>query len=335
MPPAPVRYTEAREQSLRRQLSFPGTVEALTTSTLAASIAGQVVDYPAKEGLRLKAGDVLARLDTVQAELRLEVQRAALREAQARLKLAESNLARARELFESEVISKQQLDDSQSEFAAWQGRADFYKAEIARIQDEIRRATVRAPFSCVVVRERTEVGQWLAIGDPVADVLAMDEVEVRVDVPERYFALLRAGVAATLSFEGLPGFAPQGRIIAVIPQADAQARTFPVKVRVANPQGHLAAGMLAQVSFPAGETYRATMVPKDAVIARGERKFLYRINGESAVEEVMVETGAGAGAWIEVRGAVQPGDKVVTRGNERLRPGQQVVGSPLAYERPS
>ena len=335
MPPTPVRFTEAKEHNVRRTLVLPGSVEALTTSTIASTVDGVVVEFLAREGRRVKTGDVLARQRSTTLELRLEAQRASLKEAQARLKLAESNLTRARELFQAGVISRQQYDDAQSEFTAWQGRSESLQADIARLEDDIDRCRVRAPFDGVVVRERTEVGQWLAVGAPVADLVAINQVEIRVDVPERHFPDLRVGATAAVTFEALPGFRTQGRIIALVPRADPQARTFPIKVRVPNEHGRIGVGMLAQVSFPAGEVYRATVVPKDAVVRRGPREIVYRLNGDNTVEEVAVETGTAVGVWVEVRSWLRAGDKVVTRGNERLRPGQPVQPTPIAYERPS
>jgi RND family efflux transporter MFP subunit len=334
-PPANVRYTEAREHTLRRTLALPGSVEAQTSSTVAATVAALVVEFPAKEGMRVKAGDVLARQRSTTLELMLASQRAALKEAEARWKLADSNLKRSKELFDAGVVSRQQYDDAQSEQNAWVGRTDSLKADIARIEDDIGRTTIVAPFAGVVVRERTEIGQWLAIGAPVVDLLKIDELEIRIEVPERHFAALRMGAAATVTFESLPDLTVRGRITAIIPQADPQARTFPVKVTVANGRGYIGAGMLAQVSFTAGEVYRATMVPKDAIISRGPQKLLYRVNGNNTVEEVAVETGAGSGGWIEVNGPVRPGDKVITRGNERLAPGMGVTATPLEYKVPS
>ncbi|MGH9796146.1 MAG: efflux RND transporter periplasmic adaptor subunit [Candidatus Acidiferrales bacterium] len=335
MPPANVQYTEAREYALRRSLTLPGSVQAQTASVVAATVPAIVVEFPAKEGRRVKRGDVLARQRSTTLELTLESQRSALKEAEARLALAESNLRRAKDLLEAGVISRQQYDDAQSENNAWIGRTDSLKADIARITDDVERTVIRAPFDGVVVAERTEVGQWLAIGGPVVELLKIDEVEIRVDVPERHYAALRMGAQATATFESLPQLTLRGRITAIIPQADPQARTFPVKVTVRNEQGRVGAGMLAQVSFEAGEVYPATIVPKDAVISQGQDKFLYRVNGDNTVEQVSVQTGAGAGAWIEVTGAVRPGDRVVTRGNERLMPGMGVSGTPLQYKVPS
>ncbi len=334
MPPSQVRYTEAQNHPLRRTLTFPGSVEAQTASTLASTVAGLVVEFPAKEGTRVKRGQLLAKLRSTPTELALEAQKASLREAQARWRQAANTLDRIKQLHAEGVASQQQLDDAQSEHNAWVGRSDALKADIARLEDELERMNVRSALAGVVVRERTEVGQWMAIGGPVVDLLAIDEMEVRLDVPERHFPDLRVGASAEVTLESLPGFRLTGRIIAIIPQADPLARTFPVKVQVSNERGKLGAGMLARVSFTAGEVYQATIVPKDAVVAKGERRVLYRINGSSKVEEVPVETGAGAGLWIEVRGGVRPGDKVITRGNERIFPGMDVAAQPLAYQKP-
>ena len=330
-----VGYTEAREHMLRPNITLPGTVEAQTTSTIAATIPGQVVEYPAKEGMQVKRGQVLARIRSTTLEFTLESQRAALKEAAARLKLAENNLARAKELFAAGVVSRQQFDDAQSEFNAWQGRAESLTADVSRMQDDLERTTIRSPFNGVVTRELTEVGQWLALGGPVVEVLLTEDMEIRVAAPERYFADLRTGAPATVTFESIPGLSVNGRVTAVIPRADLQARTFPVIVTVPNTGGRLGAGMLAQVSFGSGQPYRATVVPKDAVVTRGANRFVYRITPDNKVEEVPVEVGGAAGVWMEVRGGIRPGDKTITRGNERIGPGRAVNASSVEYAKPA
>jgi RND family efflux transporter MFP subunit len=331
----PVRYTPAREHNLRQMLALPGTVEAQTASVVASPVEGLVEQFPGKEGTRVAKGHVLAKLRTTPLQLRLSAQKAALQEAEARFKQAESNLTRSKELFAAGVVSRQQLDENQSEFNAWQGRTESLRAEIARIEDDLERSTIRAPFAGVVARERTEVGQWIEAGGPVVELLAMGAVEIRVEVPERNFAQVRNGSPAKVMLDALPGLKLSGRVISRIPQADPEARTFPIKVRVSNPRGQIAAGMLAQVSFPAGESYRATVVPKDAIVTRGPASFLFRVNGENKVDQVAVETGSSSGSWIEVRsGEIRAGDKVVTRGNERIMPGMAVEATLLEYQTP-
>jgi RND family efflux transporter MFP subunit len=302
---------------------------------VASEVEGLVVAFTGREGRTVRKGEPLVQLRKDHVELRLVAARAQLREAEARRTLAEQNRARARELFASQVLSRGQLDDSRSEFDAWQGRVEQLSAEIARIELELERSAIVAPFAGVVVAERTEVGEWVGRGDPVVELVSLHDLEVHVDVPERYFGTLRPGAPARISFDALPGADADGTITTLVPRANREARTFPAKIRIRSPEGQIGVGMLAQVSFSIGDARRATMVPKDAVIIRGEQRFVFQVNGDSKVDQVAVETGTGVGDWVELRGgAVTPGVKVITRGNERLQSGQEVEAEPLEYTGP-
>ncbi len=334
MPPALVRYTEARQHLVQRTIRLPGTVESKTVSMVASEVAGLVVEFLAHEGDTVSKDQPLARLRVTNRELQRDAIQAQLKEANARQQQAKVNLERAAELLEGKVIPREQYDDRLYESNAWQGRIEQLTAEMARINDDIARSTTRAPFAGVVTAERTEVGEWLGVGGPVVEILSMRELEVRVEVPEHDFRNLTVGAPAAVRFESLPGVEVRGRITAIIPRADLQARTFPLKVAIPNPEGRIGVGMLAQVSFQASESHLATVVPKDAVIRRGPQEFVYVMNGDNTSGLVPVETGQGAGSWVEVRGPVQPGQKVITRGNERLAPGQPVQGDVQEYPLP-
>lgn len=332
--PAPVGFTEARDHALRPTVRLSGSVEARRSSLVASEVAGLVTELLAREGDLIPKGRPLVRLRRQDLELRLEVQQASLREAEARLDLAARNLRRARELFADQVISRQDLDNAVSEQTAWAGRVESLQAEIARVEDNLVQSQITAPFTGFVVEEHTQVGEWIGIGDPVAVLVDLEELEVVVELPERHFRSLGRGTPARISFEALPGLTVTGQVDAVIPQADRETRTFPVKVRFSNRGHRVGVGMLAQVELPVAEASQVLMVPKDAVIRRGSREVVFRIASDGSVEEVEVQPGIAGGAWIGVRGDLAPGDRVVTRGNERLRPGQQVAGSPITYELP-
>jgi multidrug efflux pump subunit AcrA (membrane-fusion protein) len=92
--------------------------------------------------------------------------------------------------------------------------------------------------------------------------------------------------------------------------------------------------MLATATLPYGAERQVLAVPKDAVVQRGDRQLVYRISEAGMVEEVAVETGSASGAWIAVEGQLAAGDRVITRGNERLFPGQKVEGEPVSYDQP-
>ena len=121
-PPTPVRYTEARTFQVRERVALPGTAEARTSSLVASEIAGKVEEFAVREGERVIKGHILARLNTATLDRQLEAVTAEHKEATARLKLAEANLERVKNLYDSEIISQQQLDSSAAEYAAWSGR---------------------------------------------------------------------------------------------------------------------------------------------------------------------------------------------------------------------
>lgn len=206
-----------------------------------------------------------------------------------------------------------------------EARAEAQQAEVARLEDDLERHTIRAPFAGYVVKEHTEIGEWLAKGAAVAEVVALDEVDVVAPVVEDYILGVKVGMVASVTIGAVPGQTFEGTVIAVVPGADERARTFPVKVRVKNPEGpFLKAGMFATVHMPVGGTEKAVLVPKDALVLGGASPMVYVVlDGKAA--PVPVETGIAVDGLIQVKGGVMGGQKVVVRGNERLRPGQAVT----------
>jgi membrane fusion protein (multidrug efflux system) len=144
-----------------------------------------------------------------------------------------------------------------------------------------------------------------------------------VPVPERYVPAIKKGDQAEVTFDALPGRTFKGAIDAVILRADEAARTFPVRIKISNPDGAIKPGMLGCATLPAGNLHRALLVPKDALVLSGTRKTVFVVINQTA-RLVPVEIGAAYGPLIEVKGDLKPGLEVVVRGNERLRPGQPV-----------
>ena len=329
-----IRFTEVRSQLIKPSVQLPGTVESRLVSTVAGEISGLVESFQAREGQVVKQGQVLAQLRRTSLELRLRAAVAQLKEDAARQKLAERTLERARELSEGGIYSQQQLDDALFEFSAWQGRLERLTAEIEQFQHDIEQTTIRAPYDGVVVREETQVGEWLEAGGAVVELLSLERLEVSLDLPERYFVALRMKTPVRISFESLPGIEFDGQVQTIIPRADPQARTFPIKLSLSNPQGRIAVGMLARVTLPIGEPYMGTLVPKDAVVTQGTQQFVFLLSEDDSVGRTAVRTGVGVGQWVQVEGPLQSGDKVVIRGNERLQDGQKVRAEQLEYPLP-
>ena len=182
-PTAPVRYTPARSHSVQSEVRLPGNVESRKSSRVAGEVEGLVEEFPVRIGQKVERGAVLARLRTRQPELEKQALEAELAETLARQKLAERELSRARELFDAKVIAQDELDAKSYDLSAWEGRDQRLRAQIERIEDSIARAVIHAPFDGVVLEELTQVGEWLGKGDPVVELLSLEELEVSVDVP--------------------------------------------------------------------------------------------------------------------------------------------------------
>jgi HlyD family secretion protein len=210
-------------------------------------------------------------------------------------------------------------------------------AEIRRISDLRERHTIRAPFSGYVTQILTEKGSWVARGAGVIELIQLDFVEMRVNVPQEYFSSLGETMADRSKMPEIPVLVNSlnanlsGTIVELIPQADERTRTVPLIIRIANPRnesGHsLVPGLIATATLSIGQPEPVVMVPKDAIVLGqgGSAVFVIRRDGEMlSAERVAVTTGSGDGELIAVNGQINEGDEVVVQGNEQLRTGQQV-----------
>lgn len=280
-----------------------------------------------------------ARARFKRAQIAVEVNDWKLARAQT---LQKTNVISETELYDARLAARQAADDLRAAEAAFklveagprkeriaQARAQVkvQEARIAELEDDLERHTIRAPFDGYVVAEHTEVGQWVSKGDAVAAVAALDEVDVRVPVVEDYVRGVKLGLKLVVTIDALPGQMLEGRLDAIVPQADARARTFPVKIRVRNPRDEsgvlIKAGMFARIHVPVGKRRTALVVPKDALVLGGPQPIVFVVRDGAAVP-VPVKTGIAVDSFIQVEGQIAAGDQVVVRGNERLRPNAPV-----------
>lgn len=213
-------------------------------------------------------------------------------------------------------------------------RVATQQALVDKLADQIRKYTIMAPFDGFVLAEHTEVGQWVKQGELVAEVVALNEVDIEAQVLEKHIPHVRKGMSVRIEVPALPTEVLTGTVDHVVPQADLRARTFPVRIRVINSISSdgplLKSGMLARAMLPTGVRQRSMLVPKDALVLGGREPVVFVVDAESDAARsgksrpVPVTLGVADGRLIQVRGELQADQWVVVRGNERLRPGQQV-----------
>ena len=208
-------------------------------------------------------------------------------------------------------------------------------AKVQQLEDRVQKHTVISRFSGYVTKEHTEVGQWLQQGDPVAEVAFMDQVEVVAEVVEQDVPPLKIGTTVSVEIPAISDHSFQGQIVAIVPQGDVQARTFPVKIRIDNVMTDgeplLKSGMYGRVKLPTRNRQAALLVPKDALVLGGSQRMVYVFEPRDGAEQrgtvrpVPVELGLAEKERIQVISpSLAAGQWVVVQGNERLRPNQEV-----------
>ncbi|MFQ5844465.1 MAG: efflux RND transporter periplasmic adaptor subunit, partial [Planctomycetota bacterium] len=247
------------------------------------------------------------------------------------LELARYNASRAvaAERRRRAVLKLVEKGPREERLAQARARQRTQQEEVRRLEEEVRLHTIRAPFSGHVVAEHTEVGEWLSEGDRVAEVVALDSVDVEIGVPEDSIGRIRVGMRAEVNVDARPDHPFTAAVARLVPKAEPRTRAFPVKIRVPNrfegDDALLKAGMLARVRLGIGDPERALLVPKDALVLGGPSPVVFVVDPQAGtVRRVPVRLGVSAGERIQVRGEVVAGDRVVVRGNERLHPGARV-----------
>ncbi|MGD2062390.1 MAG: efflux RND transporter periplasmic adaptor subunit [Nitrospirota bacterium] len=325
MPPALVVIAPVESGEVRVPLTLVGSAEPRYSSEVASEVDGVVAVVAARKGAAVKSGDVLVKLRTVPAELDLEEARGRVGEVEARIVKAAADVKRARRLFEQSFTSEEELQKAQADLDALRQQARQLRAVVARLEDRLARMTIRAPFAGWVVTERTEVGQWLGEGDIVAELTDLSVIHAMVPVPEQELSRIRLGMAVEIAFDALPAMPFTGRVTAIVPKADPAARSFPVEVSIDNPDGRILAGMLARATFRHDGEARVSSIPKDALVPQpgGGGYVVKVVDGAAAIVPVRVLESQEERFAVEgLQGELAPGDRVVIRGNERLRPGQ-------------
>ena len=197
------------------------------------------------------------------------------------------------------------------------------QAEVDRIQDELSKMHVKAPFRGAIVEKKVEKGRYVRRGDALLTLVQLDPIQIAISLPERLLSHVQRGQKIGFRLDGLPGQHFEAEIHRIIPRADPLARTIPVKLRLPNADHRILPGMVARAEVPSSDGKPGMVLPWDALIRSPRGMLVYRVVDGKAVP-VPVTITARKGDRIQVAGKLAEGDLVVTRGNERLRPGAAV-----------
>ena len=289
-------------------------------------------------GTRVRKGDVLVVLETnmLQNEFALKKAelseyRAKTRTAQAQLRLSEQELQRLERLRSSAAFSSARYQDKQqdvekfrSTVAETAARVNQAEAELNIAGINLENASIRAPYDGVVTRRHTEAGAYLNVGDQVVSLTNDAALEIEAEIPAARLGGLTDGAIVTVDPETAPRFDAELR--AVVPEENQLTRTRTVRF-VPSEAGRpslLAANQSVVILVPTGRPRTVTTAHKDGLLHRRGASVMFVVaDGKAVIRPVVL--GQSFGSRFEIVRGLAAGDQVVVRGNERLRPGQDVT----------
>ncbi|MFB3816261.1 MAG: efflux RND transporter periplasmic adaptor subunit [Candidatus Methylomirabilales bacterium] len=360
--PRAVRLVPAQETITDRRVTATGTLAADEHVVLGTKVAGRLAELPVDLGSRVRRGQVVARLDPTDAQLRVDQAVAALQQArvrlglpaegaddrivpeetslvaQARAVLEDARLTRDRlaGLWKEGAIARAQLDTAEAALAVAEGRYQDAleevrtrqalllqrRSELALARQQLADVAVTAPIDGAVSERRASVGEFLAAGAPVVNIVKLHPLRLRLAVPERDAGGVRPGQPVIVTVEGAPGQA-RGRVARLSPAIAEQNRTLMVEAEVNNEDAALRPGAFAKADIVVAGDLRIVTVPATAVVAFAGIEKVLTVERDRAAE-VRVQTGRRHGDRVEILSGLRAGTPVVAEpGN--LTAGQRVT----------
>jgi membrane fusion protein (multidrug efflux system) len=315
-PPVMIANVELRD--LEERIDATGELVAKEEAQIASEVSGRITEILVDEGEAVEAGQVLLEIDPERRNLERADARAGLAEAGAALGEQKRDYERARTLHERGIASDADLDQAGTALALAGSRAEAARARVGVAERAVRDASVRAPFAGMIARREVSRGEFVNLGQPLFELVALDPVEVEFHLSERDSSRVAVGQEVRVSVAPFPSETFQGVVTVVSPTIDARTRTLRVKAQIDNHDGRLRPGLFARADLGIAVREGILLVPEEAILLRSDGSVVFRRGEGNRVERVIVETGEHRGARVEITHGLASGDQVVTRGQTGL-----------------
>jgi HlyD family secretion protein len=331
-------------------LNATGRVSAWRKAAVSTKATGRLEWLGVQEGSRVKAGEVIARVESMDvaatkdsAVANLGASKANLEQGEAEMRDADSSLKRAEDLFAKKFISESTLDTARARADKARAAVSSLKAGIGVSEANVRSASVsveqtliRAPFDGIVLTKNANVGDIITPFSSAADskgavvnMADMDTLEVEADVSEASIGKIVVGMPTEIQLDAYPELRLLGEVSRVVPTVDRSKATLLVKVSFKEKDARVLPDMSAKVAFlsrapQADERKAVTAVRTEAIAKRGDASVVFVVDDKNTVKQVSVTTGRKLGDLTEITGA-KPGDKVALSPPEKLHDGTSVT----------
>jgi RND family efflux transporter MFP subunit len=324
------------------EIEVVGNLIGLATVEATPKVAGRLESVSVHLGDRVTRGQVIAKVEdreiteqVNQAQASYDVASATIRQREADLRLAQTNLERSRNLFERGLIPKQTLDDTDARHQAAVAQLDLANAQLgqasARLSElkiNLGNTSIISPVSGYVGRRLLDPGAWVTPASAFISVVDISTVRLVANIVEKDIRLISAGLPAEVEVDAFPGEKFAGRVARVAPILDPLTRTAQIEVEISNSQARLKPGMYAKVSFVAERHENALVIPAVSLVDAGGRRGVFvPETGETGqvarfreVEVGLIETDK-----VEILSGIAEGDRIVSTGAAALREGDVML----------
>ena len=315
MPPEKVTADTARMEHWPNTITSTGSLVAVQGVTISAELGGKITEIAFESGDKVKAGDLLVRMD-------ISAEEAQLRSAEAAAKLARNTLDRNRDLRANKTVSQSDLDTSEANFKQATAQADNVRAAIEK-------KTLRAPFAGHLGLRQVNLGQIIEVGNEIVTLQAIKPIYVDFSVPQQQFSLLTPGSEIRVTTDAAPSKTFEGKIEAVNPEIDPVTRSVRVRGTLANTEELLRPGMFANVEIMLPTTQDVLAIPATSVLYApyGDTVFVVEESKDEksgqtqkTLRQQIVRLGRARGDFVAVEEGLKAGETVVTTGAFKLRP---------------
>ncbi|HQS00974.1 MULTISPECIES: efflux RND transporter periplasmic adaptor subunit [unclassified Polaromonas] len=287
-----------------------GSLRSRRSVVLRPEVSGRITQLNFTDGQRVRKGQVLVQLDD-------QLPLAQVQQSLAELSIAQANQKRNQELVAQNFVSQRSLDESAANLQVAQARLSLARATAARLK-------IVAPFDGIAGIRLVNPGDYLKDGADIVNIEDIDAVFVDFRLPERFQNKLKRGQTALVDMDALPGRTYTAVVQAIDPLIDANGRSVAVRACIDNRQLQLRPGMFARVNAVFGERDNARVIPEEALVPQGDRQFVIKLQpGPEAqtwvARRVAVQVGIRRPGQAEITSGLEPGDMVVTTGQQRLQ----------------
>jgi len=301
-------------------------------------VSGRLGAVLVAEGDRVRAGQILARMDPTPLKDAVQQVQAQLLQAHAQEQNARAKLDRATKALQAGVAAAQEVDDDRLALAQAQAATRTAAAALSTAQNQLSRSELRAPFAGVVAHVFVPAGEPVDANKPVVEVARLDRVELRAPLAPQLAERVRPDQEAELRVDALPDRAFPGQVVAVSPTVDATTGAALVRLWCDNPEGALRLGAFARARIVVDVRHGVLRIPQPALLS-GEDGAAVEVVDAGKARRTPVQVIAKDGRWAGIAGGLQEGTEVIVQGNYALPDGTPVQiegasprreGSPLA-----